>query len=64
MVKALEELRHDRTTLIIAHRYSSIRSADSVVYFEADGSVVTGQHNELVEVHPAYREAVEWQTTV
>jgi ATP-binding cassette subfamily B protein len=62
VIKALEELRHDRTTLIIAHRYSSIRSADLVVYFEADGSVVTGQHDELVVNHLAYREAVEWQT--
>jgi ATP-binding cassette subfamily B protein len=63
IVQALNELRENRTTLLIAHRYSSIRSADRVIYFEADGSLMAGRHEELMASHPAYREAVEWQTT-
>jgi ABC-type multidrug transport system fused ATPase/permease subunit len=62
IVQALNELRAQRTTILIAHRYSSIRSADRVVYFEADGSLSVGSHDTLLESHPAYREAVEWQT--
>ena len=62
IVKALDQLRKERTTLLIAHRYSSIRSADRVIYFEGNGSLTTGQHDELFERIPAYREAVEWQT--
>jgi ATP-binding cassette subfamily B protein len=62
IVQALDELRENRTTILIAHRYSSIRSADRIVYFEADGSLITGRHVELMVSHPAYLEAVEWQT--
>lgn len=62
IVQALERLRKDRTTLMIAHRYSSIRSADRVIYFEGDGTLTMGQHDELFQSHPDYRAAVEWQT--
>lgn len=63
IVQALDELRAQRTTLLIAHRHSSIRSADRVIYFENDGSLSIGRHEELMANHSAYREAVEWQTT-
>ena len=62
IVQALDALREKRTTLLIAHRHSSIRSADRVVYFESDGSLTAGRHDELVAQHTQYREAVEWQT--
>lgn len=64
VVQALNELRARRTTLLIAHRYSSIRSADRVIYFEGDGSLTMGKHETLVVQHPDYRNAVEWQTAV
>ena len=63
IVQAINELRADRTTLMIAHRHSSIRSADRVIYFDGDGSVSVGKHDELLKGHAAYREAVIWQTT-
>lgn len=62
IVQALNALRANRTTLLIAHRYSSIRSADRVIYFEADGALTIGRHDELIETHVDYRDAVEWQT--
>ncbi|WP_455222601.1 ABC transporter ATP-binding protein [Kaarinaea lacus] len=62
IVDALGELRKDRTTLIIAHRYSSIRSANRVLYFNGDGTVTSGTHDELLKHHPGYQKAVEWQT--
>jgi subfamily B ATP-binding cassette protein MsbA len=62
IVQALDQLRANRTTLLIAHRFSSIRSADRVIYFEGDGTLTIGLHDDLLESHPAYREAVEWQT--
>ena len=61
IVDALGELRKDRTTLIIAHRYSSIRSANRVLYFNGDGSVTSGTHEELLQSHPGYKQAVDWQ---
>ena len=62
IVRDLEALRADRTTLIIAHRHSSIRSANRVMYFEGDGSLSVASHEQLMAEHPAYRHAVEWQT--
>jgi len=64
IVDALGELRKDRTTLIIAHRYSSIRSANRVLYFNSDGTVTSGTHEQLLQSHPGYQQAVEWQTGV
>ena len=62
IVQALDALRANRTTLLIAHRYSSIRSADWVIYFEADGHLTVGRHEEFMASHAAYRDAVQWQT--
>jgi len=64
VVKAVAKLQQGRTTLIIAHRYSSIRSANYVVYFNGDGTITVGSHVELLETHPGYRQATQWQTGV
>jgi ABC-type multidrug transport system fused ATPase/permease subunit len=62
LLEALARLRKNRTTLIIAHRYSSIRSADRVLYFNGDGTVTSGSHEELLARHDGYQQAVQWQT--
>lgn len=62
IAEALNSLRAGKTTLIIAHRFSAIRSADRVVFFNGDGSLTSGSHDELWERHTAYRDAVQWQT--
>lgn len=64
IVAAIDKLHKHRTTLIIAHRYSSIRIADRVLYFNGDGSIIVGSHDELMQKHTGYKEAVEWQTGV
>jgi len=64
IVSAIDELRADRTTLMIAHRYSSLRNADRVIYFGRDGNVTMSTHEKLLEKLPDYREAVEWQTSL
>lgn len=62
LVAALDALRKGRTTLIIAHRFSSIRRADRIVYFNGDGSIDAGTHAELMQRHAGYQRAVQWQT--
>ncbi len=62
IVEALNLLRKDRTTLIIAHRYSSIRTADRVMYFTDNGHVTLHTHDELMNSSPQYNAAVAWQT--
>ena len=46
--ESLERLINDRTTLVIAHRLSSIRNADRIVVLN-DGSISEqGSHDELI----------------
>ena len=53
--QAMDEIRRDRTTIIIAHRFSTLRKADRIVVVE-DGRIVgQGQHADLIESSPAYQ---------
>ena len=61
LVEAIDTLRSSRTTLVIAHRFSSIRNANRVLYFKGDGQVTLGTHENLLQELPDYRNAVDWQ---
>ena len=63
IVIALAALRKNRTTLIIAHRFSSIRNADRILYLNGDGSVTSGTHEQLMQTNVNYLRAVQWQTS-
>jgi ATP-binding cassette subfamily B protein len=52
---AMEEIRRDRTTIIIAHRFSTLRQADNIVVIEAGRIVGQGSHEELVATNPTYQ---------
>lgn len=59
--KVLSRSQKDRTTLIVAHRLSTIMSADKLVVIK-DGQVVqTGTHDELISREGFYRSLVEGQ---
>ncbi len=56
--QALADLVKGRTTLIIAHRFSTIRIADRILVFK-DGRVVSdGTHDELEKTDPIYQAMV------
>jgi len=46
--QALERLIKGRTTIIIAHRLSTVRNADRIVALEGSRIVETGKHEELL----------------
>jgi len=58
---AMKKLLEKRTTLIIAHRLSTVRSADKIIVVD-DGKIVdTGTHDELMKREGLYRKLYEMQ---
>ena len=52
--EALDVLSKDRTTLIVAHRLSTITHADRIVVMENGRIVETGTHQQLINKRGAY----------
>ena len=57
----LRENRKGRTTILIAHRISTVEKMDKIIYIE-DGKIgAVGTHDELIETCSDYRTMVELQ---
>jgi len=54
--RALERLMHDRTTIVVAHRLSTIRNADRILALEHGQVILQGSHEELLEKLEIYKE--------
>ena len=52
--KALEVLLKDKTAFIVAHRLSTIRNADRILYIADKGIAEEGNHKELMEKKGLY----------
>lgn len=58
VISNLKELRKGKTTIIIAHRISTIKGSDQIILIE-DGKVMAkGKHDELYETCELYRQMV------
>jgi len=58
---ALKGLMQNKTVLIIAHRFSTIRDAGQIIVFDKGEVVAQGGHMELMETNPLYRGLYERQ---
>lgn len=54
--KALEELSKGRTTVVVAHRLSTIKNADEIIILTDQGIQEKGEHQELLEKNGFYAE--------
>lgn len=53
--RSLEVLAKDRTTLIVAHRLSTVRNADTIVVLSREGVAEQGTHEQLMRKDGLYK---------
>lgn len=52
--QALSELSVGRTTIVVAHRLSTVKNADNIIVVTKDGIVEQGSHDELLKQNGLY----------
>lgn len=60
--RSLEKISKERTTLIVAHRLSTVRRADSIIVMEHGRITEHGTHEELVDLNGTYARLWRVQT--
>ncbi|MBT1450670.1 ATP-binding cassette domain-containing protein [Glaciecola sp. XM2] len=61
--QAIDSLMQSTTTLIIAHRLSTVLNADKILVLEKGRCIAQGTHQSLYESNDTYREFVDLQLT-
>ena len=59
--EALEKLSDGRTTIVVAHRLSTVKNADEIVVLAADGIEERGTHEELMAKNGVYATLYNYQ---
>ena len=59
--KAIEELIHDKTTIVIAHRLSTVLNSEKIYVMEKGRILDSGSHDELLEKSDVYKNFYEKQ---
>ncbi|MBL6688039.1 MAG: ATP-binding cassette domain-containing protein, partial [Pseudomonadales bacterium] len=58
---ALDALRRERTTLVIAHRLATVLNADRIIVLDAGKVIAEGNHQWLMANEPLYQDMVNLQ---
>jgi subfamily B ATP-binding cassette protein MsbA len=58
---AINHLMQDRTSIVIAHRLSTVRHADEIIVLHKGEIAERGTHNELIVKKGIYKRLVDMQ---
>ena len=61
IIDNLRENRRGRTTILIAHRISTVEQMDKIIFVDDGKIIAVGSHDELIESCPEYKLMVELQ---
>jgi len=62
--QALDNLMAGRTTIVIAHRLSTVVGADQIIFIEKGKVTGRGTHEQLLQHHEMYREFATQQLQI
>ena len=61
ILENLRRIRAGKTTILIAHRISTVEGMDKIIFLDEGRVIAVGSHRELMESCPDYRTMVELQ---
>lgn len=61
VMEAINDVSQGKTTIIIAHRLSTVRNADKIIVMDKGQVVGEGTHEELMQTSPVYQNLVAHQ---
>ena len=61
ITESLNALSEGRTTIVVAHRLSTVKKADEIIVLTEEGIQERGNHEALMEVGGIYKELYEYQ---
>ncbi len=61
IINNLRETRRGKTTILIAHRVSTVEKMDKIIFVDDGEIIAVGSHEELLASSPEYRTTVELQ---
>ena len=59
--ESLEKLSKGRTTIVVAHRLSTIKNADEIIVITHEGAIERGTHDELLALNGEYSKLYKYQ---
>ena len=59
--KSLDDLSQGRTTIVVAHRLSTVKNADMIMVVTSSGIEETGTHEELLQSNGLYSNLYQYQ---
>lgn len=59
--QALEQLSVGRTTIVVAHRLSTVKNADNIIVIDKNGIIEQGNHEELIQKNGIYANLYQYQ---